>query len=409
MARKINYEYIDKWVKEWQDSNSDLSLREYLGLSHEEFSTYVKSRNNSDNTKRKKYTDKVDHKYLDMWADSKVIEWHESDSKLSLQEYLGMTNDEYNSWLMGETVPRSLLNKYMDDVTKRLYAQPDTIAEEDLIEAHVAPGLIIAKHTVSEEDYDRICELWCESVERELERKATAAALVIQKEALFGGESKIGKAAFDAVNKIGEKTFGFEMELLKEPVYGYGELVMTDRADGVMRWCVDCKIDGQNRLVVVDRLSVGDKELEVGQRVMFELMTTVYTGEGAMKESHYAWLVNIGPKEMRESLSQERGAMEFDASSRYKSKEISNNRYLYFEVHHKKVHGEMREIYGNAFWLPSMPMEVNSQGFWVYRNIKDQDSKYIDQYWVDLHIYVLGFDSGIDAFLYKNSNGDILS
>ena len=37
---------------------------------------------------------------IDDW----VEQWHQSDSELSLAEYLGMTEEEYNAWLIDDTI-----------------------------------------------------------------------------------------------------------------------------------------------------------------------------------------------------------------------------------------------------------------------------------------------------------------
>jgi hypothetical protein len=47
--------------------------------------------------------------------DNRVEEWHNSDSKLTLQEFLGLTNEEYQAFLLGDEEFTKLQDRYYFD------------------------------------------------------------------------------------------------------------------------------------------------------------------------------------------------------------------------------------------------------------------------------------------------------
>lgn len=49
---------------------------------------------------------------IDDW----VERWHQSDSELTLAQFLGMTDEEYNAWLLDDTVLPFILKARKDDV-----------------------------------------------------------------------------------------------------------------------------------------------------------------------------------------------------------------------------------------------------------------------------------------------------
>ncbi len=46
----------------------------------------------------------INGKALQFDIDDYVAKWHESDSDISLEEYLGMSGDEYNAWLLDDSM-----------------------------------------------------------------------------------------------------------------------------------------------------------------------------------------------------------------------------------------------------------------------------------------------------------------
>jgi beta-lactam-binding protein with PASTA domain len=106
---KVTEENIDFYISKWHNGDSKLELHEFLGLTVDQYSTFLEKNELPENHTFNIQNDlgEVSYDMTEENVDFYVSKWHNGKSKLELHEYLGLSFEEYSTFVETNKLPEN--------------------------------------------------------------------------------------------------------------------------------------------------------------------------------------------------------------------------------------------------------------------------------------------------------------